>query len=176
VRSHRVLNPVLGVALLLATAVVAAQNIASILADDRGSDLPVTLTATVVATGIPGAGAIAQAGTFHKGGPFAPGGALMNNTAASRLLSLRPHPTLHPRFPQVSMNPDGSFGYDVQNLMGGVGVQKHQLGTDVGEPGTFLRGPAAAQKEDRDPCQNPHENQTNDHCALPPMADGIEPA
>lgn len=34
------------------------------------------LTATVVATGIPGAGAIAQAGTFHKGGPFAPGGAL----------------------------------------------------------------------------------------------------
>jgi hypothetical protein len=62
--------------LLVATAVVGAQNLASILADDRGSDFPVPLAATVVATGIPGAGAIAQAGTFHKGGPFAPGGAL----------------------------------------------------------------------------------------------------
>ncbi|HEU5257917.1 MAG TPA: di-heme oxidoredictase family protein [Vicinamibacterales bacterium] len=75
-RSHAVLNPVLGIFLLVATAVVTAQNLASILADDRGSDLPVPLTATVVATGIPGAGAIAQVGTFHKGGPFAPGGAL----------------------------------------------------------------------------------------------------
>ena len=31
------------------------------------------LHATVVATGIPGAGAIAQVGVFHKGGPFAAG-------------------------------------------------------------------------------------------------------
>ena len=75
-RSHTVLNPVLGVSLFLATAVVTAQNLASILADDRGVDSPVPLTATVVAMGIPGAGAIAQAGTFHKGGPFAPGGVL----------------------------------------------------------------------------------------------------
>jgi hypothetical protein len=30
-----------------------------------------TIHATVVATGIPGAGAITQIGTFHKGGPFA---------------------------------------------------------------------------------------------------------
>jgi hypothetical protein len=61
---------------LILTAAVAAQNLASILADDAGADLPVPLAATVVATGIPGAGAIAQVGTFHKGGPFAPGGAL----------------------------------------------------------------------------------------------------
>jgi di-heme oxidoreductase (putative peroxidase) len=70
------LKPAITLSMLLATAVVTAQNLASILADDRGADLPVPLTATVVATGIPGAGAIAQAGTFHKGGPFAPGGVL----------------------------------------------------------------------------------------------------
>src|SRR5215831_4460167 len=75
-RSYGLLNPVIALPILLATGVVTAQNLASILADERGADLPVPLTATVVATGIPGAGAIAQAGTFHKGGPFAPGGAL----------------------------------------------------------------------------------------------------
>jgi len=68
VRSHAVLNPVPVVFLLVATAVVGAQNLASILADDRGSDFPVPLAATVVATGIPGAGAIAQIdkGEFTK--------------------------------------------------------------------------------------------------------------
>lgn len=71
-----VLNPAIALAILLATGVVTAQNLASILADDQGADLPVPLTATVVATGIPGAGAIAQVGMFHKGGPFAPGGVL----------------------------------------------------------------------------------------------------
>ena len=44
--------------------------------DDDEKNAPRPLTAIVIATGIPGAGAIAQAGTFHKGGPFAPGGAL----------------------------------------------------------------------------------------------------
>ena len=75
-RSHGGPHPALALFLLLATAVVTAQNLASILADDRGVDFSVPLTATVVAMGIPGAGAIAQAGTFHKGGPFAPGGVL----------------------------------------------------------------------------------------------------
>jgi hypothetical protein len=75
-RSYGLLKPVIAFSILLASGVVTAQNLASILADDRGADLPVPLTATVVATGIPGAGAIAQAGTFHKGGPFAPGGIL----------------------------------------------------------------------------------------------------
>jgi hypothetical protein len=75
-RSFGVLNPVIALPIVLTTAVVTAQNLASILADDRGADLPVPLTATVVARGIPGAGAIAPAGTFHKGGPFAPGGVL----------------------------------------------------------------------------------------------------
>ena len=75
-RSGGLLKPTIALSILLATGVVTAQNLASVLADDRGADLPVPLTATVVATGIPGAGAIAQAGTFHKGGPFAPGGVL----------------------------------------------------------------------------------------------------
>ena len=75
--SFGVLKPVVALPMLLIGAVVTAQSLASILADDdRGSDLPARLSATVVATGIPGAGAIAQAGTFHAAGPFAPGGVL----------------------------------------------------------------------------------------------------
>ena len=58
----------------LIAAVLVAQNRAVIV--DADSDAVMPLPATVVATGIPGAGAIAQVGTFHKGGPFAPGGAL----------------------------------------------------------------------------------------------------
>src|SRR5690348_3946581 len=38
-------------------------------ASDQNPDIQ-TVHADVVATGIPGAGAIAQIGTFHKGGPF----------------------------------------------------------------------------------------------------------
>ena len=49
------------------------------------SAVPVPLTAVVVATGIPGAGAIAQIGLFHKGGPFAAGFAPF--TAAGRILA-----------------------------------------------------------------------------------------
>src|SRR5881396_2687478 len=75
-RRLRVLGPMIALPVICFTAVVTAQNLASILAGDADADLPAPLKATVVATGIPGAGAIAQAGTFHKGGPFAPGGAL----------------------------------------------------------------------------------------------------
>src|SRR6187402_1667137 len=35
-----------------------------------GTEDVAAVTATVVATGIPGAGAITQIGTFHQGGPF----------------------------------------------------------------------------------------------------------
>jgi Di-haem oxidoreductase, putative peroxidase len=58
---------------VLSSVVAVPLIVVGAIAGENGS-LP--LTATVVATGIPGAGAIAQAGTFHKGGPFAPGGAL----------------------------------------------------------------------------------------------------
>src|SRR6266849_5793675 len=58
----------------LTAAVLVTQNRAAIF--DADSDAVMPLPATVVATGIPGAGAIAQVGTFHKAGPFAPGGAL----------------------------------------------------------------------------------------------------
>jgi hypothetical protein len=77
VRSLRVPKLVSALPILLMTAVVTGQSLASMLADDdRGDDRSAPLQATVVATGIPGAGAITQVGTFHKGGPFAPGGAL----------------------------------------------------------------------------------------------------
>jgi hypothetical protein len=77
VRSFRENNPVIALPMLLVAAVVTGQSLASMLADDdHGDDRSAPLQATVVATGIPGAGAITQVGTFHKGGPFAPGGAL----------------------------------------------------------------------------------------------------
>jgi len=75
-RRFCVLTSRLALPVILATAGVTAQNLASILADDAGADIPRPLTATVVAMGIPGAGAITQVGTFQNGGPFAPGGAL----------------------------------------------------------------------------------------------------
>jgi Di-haem oxidoreductase, putative peroxidase len=72
-----VLRPVVALPVLFMAAVVTGQTLTSILGDDdRDADRSAALPATVVATGIPGAGAIAQAGTFHTGGPFAPGGAL----------------------------------------------------------------------------------------------------
>jgi hypothetical protein len=70
-----VLGPTVALFSIL-TAIVAAQHLAVMFADDLDADLPMPLAATIVATGIPGAGAIAQVGTFHHGGPFAPGGAL----------------------------------------------------------------------------------------------------
>lgn len=75
-RRFAFLGPVIALPLIVTTAVVTAQSLASIFGDDGEGDADRSLTATVVATGIPGAGAIAQVGTFHKGGPFAPGGAL----------------------------------------------------------------------------------------------------
>src|SRR5207237_6167840 len=72
-----VLRPLLALFMLLTAAVVAAQSLASLFAsDDRDASRAEPLRATVVATGIPGAGAVTQVGTFHAGGPFAPGGAL----------------------------------------------------------------------------------------------------
>jgi hypothetical protein len=53
---------------VMPAAVIAALGAAQ---PDRPIRLP--LSATVAATGIPGAGAIAQVGVFHKGGPFAAG-------------------------------------------------------------------------------------------------------
>lgn len=53
---------------VIALALLTAQAFAP---DDDNDDLtPITVHADIVATGIPGAGAIAQIGTFHKGGPF----------------------------------------------------------------------------------------------------------
>src|SRR3989441_6430518 len=76
-RRFGVLSSVVVLPVILAVVVITAQNLTSAARDDDDDeDGPRPLTATVVATGIPGAGAIAQAGTFHRGGPFAPGGAL----------------------------------------------------------------------------------------------------
>jgi hypothetical protein len=59
--------------------VIAALDAAS---SDRVMRL--SLSATVAATGIPGAGAVAQVGVFHKGGPFA--AAFAPFTQAGRVL------------------------------------------------------------------------------------------
>src|SRR6267142_1268635 len=78
-RRFGVLSSVVVLPFILTSVVFTAQHRAVLTHDDDDvdeDDGPRPLTATVVATGIPGAGAIAQAGTFHKGGPFAPGGAL----------------------------------------------------------------------------------------------------
>src|SRR5258706_8801251 len=58
----------------LTAAVLVAQNRAAIV--DADSDAMMPRPARLMATAIPGAGAIAQVGTLHKVGPFAPGGAL----------------------------------------------------------------------------------------------------
>src|SRR5436190_1227016 len=60
--------------LILATALSPSTRTA--LAASEGLSDVQPIMAVVIATGIPGSGAIAQVGTFHKGGPFAPGGAL----------------------------------------------------------------------------------------------------
>src|SRR5258706_3519973 len=75
-RKFGILSSVVAFPLILTTALVAAQNLSSMFGEADDDDSPLPLTAVVVATGIPGAGAIAQAGAFHEGRPFAPGGAL----------------------------------------------------------------------------------------------------
>jgi hypothetical protein len=50
---------------------VSILSLAALLMAQTGHNLNVVpIKAQVVATGIPGAGAIAQIGTFHLGGPF----------------------------------------------------------------------------------------------------------
>jgi hypothetical protein len=53
--------------------------------DDDDDGFP-SLPARVIATGIPGAGAIAQVGTFHKGGPFNDNAAFRAFTEPGRVL------------------------------------------------------------------------------------------
>jgi hypothetical protein len=67
--------------LIAATAAITAYNDPG---NDPGQNGKKTILATVVATGIPGAGAITQIGTFHKGGPFA--GAFASFTDPGRIL------------------------------------------------------------------------------------------
>jgi hypothetical protein len=70
--------------LILATAIIRGSGGPPIQA---GGDPDKTIQAVVVATGIPGAGAITQIGTFHKGGPFA--GAFAPFTEPGRILDRR---------------------------------------------------------------------------------------
>lgn len=57
------------------------------------------------------------------------------NNATGALLTLRPRPVEHPNFPRVPQNADGSYSGDVQNLPGGVGVQRNDsLWMDIGAP------------------------------------------
>jgi Di-haem oxidoreductase, putative peroxidase len=75
-RTFHVLLSLFALPLMLATVLSLPQSRRHVFAADEGLTDSTPILATVVATGIPGAGAIAQVGTFHKAGPFAPGGAL----------------------------------------------------------------------------------------------------
>jgi CxxC motif-containing protein (DUF1111 family) len=54
--------------------------------DPRGPSSATALVAQVVATGIPGAGAITQIGKFHQGGPFNDNAAFKATTASGEIL------------------------------------------------------------------------------------------
>ena len=56
--------------LVCAAITVRALGQAPAVSSAGGTQDVATVTADVVATGIPGAGAITQIGTFHQGGPF----------------------------------------------------------------------------------------------------------
>ena len=66
-----------------------AQSRHPALAANGGPDDPVSIHADVVATGIPGAGAIAQIGKFHTGGPFHDNAAFAPSTQPGRVLDGR---------------------------------------------------------------------------------------
>jgi len=83
-RSSAVLASVIGFPLIAATVVITAYNSPP---THAGEDNKKTIRATIIATGIPGAGAITQIGTFHKGGPFA--GAFAPFTEPGRILDPR---------------------------------------------------------------------------------------
>ncbi len=83
-RRFGVLLSTFGLSLILSTVIAIFLSRHPALAATEGLTDVGPLPADIVATGIPGAGAITQVGTFHKGGPFAPGGAL--NAAAHPVL------------------------------------------------------------------------------------------
>jgi di-heme oxidoreductase (putative peroxidase) len=86
-RSFALIASIVVLPLIVATTAITAQNPAPVLAADAGADVPMPIQAAVVATGIPGAGAITQIGTFHKGGPFA--GAFVAFTAPGTILEAK---------------------------------------------------------------------------------------
>jgi mono/diheme cytochrome c family protein len=74
-------------AVLFVVATVSILALAALLVAQTGDNLNVVpIQAQVVATGIPGAGAIAQIGTFHLGGPFHDNPALSPATAPGQIL------------------------------------------------------------------------------------------
>ena len=77
--------------LVLATAEIGGQE--AQVPSTGGAPDAATVEATVVATGIPGAGAITQIGTFHTGGPFHDRAAFAerNHNRATRSPSARAH-------------------------------------------------------------------------------------
>ena len=68
-RRFSLLTLLFAVPLALATGRLVAQR--SVLSSAGGTQDVTTVQATIVATGIPGAGAITEIGTFQRGGPFA---------------------------------------------------------------------------------------------------------
>jgi len=84
-----VLVSVFALPLMLVLVLARAQSQHPALAAKAGPDDPVSIHADVVATGIPGAGAIAQIGKFHTGGPFHDNPAFAPSTQPGQVLDGR---------------------------------------------------------------------------------------
>jgi hypothetical protein len=88
-RRSVVLVSVCALPLTLVLVLARAQSQHPALAAKAGPDDPVSIHADVVATGIPGAGAIAQIGKFHTGGPFHDNPAFAPSTQPGQVLDGR---------------------------------------------------------------------------------------
>jgi len=85
-RRFAVLLSVFALPLMLVLVLARAQSRQPALAANEGPDDPASIHADVVATGIPGAGAIAQIGKFHTGGPFHDNPTLAPSTQPGQVL------------------------------------------------------------------------------------------
>src|SRR6476620_3239879 len=88
-RRSVVLVSVFALPLMLVLVLARAQSQHPALAAKASPDDPVSIHADVVATGIPGAGAISQIGKFHTGGPFHDNPAFAPSTAPGMVLDGR---------------------------------------------------------------------------------------
>src|SRR5881396_1602277 len=85
-RTLRFAAPFLALSLILGSVIATGQNSSSTPPEESAAISVGAVHADIVATGIPGAGAIAQVGTFHKGGPFHDNATFIPFTQAGQVL------------------------------------------------------------------------------------------